>query len=273
MTTSSHSGQPVSYLMENDAEAERLEAKTEREVSERLLRLVGLQPGMRAADAGAGTGAVARVMGDIVGKSGRVVALDQSEARLDFGHKLARESGLENVSFVRANLEEAIPEGPYDLIWSRFVFEYLRDPELVLENLIRATCVGGKVVVGDLDGNAALHYPIAPAVEAGLARVFEATKGHFDPNVGRKLFHLFRKAKLGQVRVHVEPYHLYAGSVSGVALANWEQKLRTIRPMGVRAFPHEAAYDAWADSYLEMLRDPDVFTYSVLILVEGVRER
>ena len=51
-----------SYLMENPAEASRLEAKTDPAVTERLLSWAGVAAGMRALDAGAGTGAVARVM-------------------------------------------------------------------------------------------------------------------------------------------------------------------------------------------------------------------
>ena len=50
------------YLMESPEEADRLEAKTDAALSERLLRQAGLTTGMRVLDAGAGTGAVARVM-------------------------------------------------------------------------------------------------------------------------------------------------------------------------------------------------------------------
>ena len=143
------------YLMEAPEEAERLEQKTEAVASERLLNLAGLSNGMRALDAGAGTGAVARVMARLVGPSGSVVALDRSPDRLAYGRARAKDYGLDNVEFVRGDLQHGpIPGAPYDFIWCRFVFEYLEDPDLALDHLVRATRVGGKVVVADLDGNA-----------------------------------------------------------------------------------------------------------------------
>ena len=85
------------YLMESPDEAARLEAKTKTEDSRQQLQLVGLSEGMRALDAGAGTGAVARIMADIVGASGSAVAFDQSESRLEAGRGLA--AGIQNLEF------------------------------------------------------------------------------------------------------------------------------------------------------------------------------
>src|SRR5437870_889981 len=130
----------TSYLMENPAEADRLEAKTDASTTERLLALVGLPEGVRALDAGAGTGAVARVMSRMVGPSGVVVALDQSTERLKHGRRLARDAGVENLTFMRADLsEDPLPLDHFDFVWCRFVFEYLQDPDRVLANLVRST--------------------------------------------------------------------------------------------------------------------------------------
>jgi ubiquinone/menaquinone biosynthesis C-methylase UbiE len=258
--------------MESPNEGERLEAKTEAAVTERLLSLVGLCPGMRALDAGAGTGAVARVMSRLVGLSGTVVAADQSVERLEQGRQLARQARLENLTFLRADLDAGpIPAPPFDFVWCRFVFEYLRDPDQALTNLVASTRVGGKVVVGDLDGNAVFHHPCPSEVEHGLARVIQALDGRFDPYAGRKLYARFKRQKLSEVHVHVEPYHLYAGAASEAAMQNWTQKLATIRPVAIGGFDSESEFDRWAVSFLDLLRNPDSFTYSVLVLVEGTR--
>jgi hypothetical protein len=108
-------------------------------------------------------------------------------------------------------------------------------------------------------------------VQEGLAKILASLEGRFDPYAGRKLFNRFRRAGLSSIRVHVEPYHLHAGRPDPVSMANWEQKMRTIRPAGVAALGGETAYDDWAAAFLEMLRDPDSFTYSTLIVVEGIR--
>jgi SAM-dependent methyltransferase len=227
---------------------------------------------MRGLDAGAGTGAVARVMSRLVGATGSVVAVDQSGERLEHGRRLAQESGIENLTFLRADIEAGpIHAPPFDFVWCRFVFEYLRDADRALANLVASTRIGGKVVVGDLDGNAVFHYPCPPEVEIGLAKVLRVLEGRFDPYAGRKLYARFKRQKLANVRVHAEPYHLYAGSAPEAAMQNWTQKLATIRPAAIRGFESELAFDRWAASFLELLRDPDSFTYSVLVLVEGTR--
>jgi ubiquinone/menaquinone biosynthesis C-methylase UbiE len=264
----------VPYLMENPDEADRLEAKTDVVMAERLLRLTGLAPGMAALDAGAGSGAVARIMSRIVGEAGRVVALDRSSDRLSFGRLRARGASLTNVEFAEGDLEAHAPaRGPYDFVWCRFVFEYMQEPDRALAHLIEATRVGGKVVVADLDGNALFHYPMSEAVERGLARIVPALRGRFDAHAGLKLYHRFKRASLADVHVHVEPYHVYAGAASAAHIANWEQKLRTIRPLAEQAMGGPGLYEIWAAEFIDMLRDPAVFTYSTLIVVEGVRER
>ena len=267
-------GVTTPYLMESTDEAARLEAKTDAAVTERLLQGVGLRAGMRVLDAGAGTGAVARVMGRIVGTEGSVVAMDRSEDRLAFGRIRARELGVHNVTFERGDLETgAIPGAPYDLAWSRFVLEYLKEPDVALGHLVRSVKIGGKVVVGDCDGHGTQHFPIEPDVQAWLERVFRALEGHFDPYAGRKLYHRFKKAGLEDVTVHVEPYHVYAGATPEAAMLNWKQKFRTVRPKVVLEGQSAAEFDHFTERFLAMLRDENVFTYSVLLLVEGRRAR
>src|SRR5262245_27622481 len=113
--------------MEDPREAVRLEDKTDPVETDRQLSLVGLGEGMRALDAGAGTGAVARRMARLVGPRGEVVAVDRSSDRLAYGAEVARREDLRNLSFVKSPLEElgAANIGEFDLVWSRFVIEYV----------------------------------------------------------------------------------------------------------------------------------------------------
>jgi SAM-dependent methyltransferase len=257
--------------MESQGEARRLETKTDPAETLRQLTMVGLRPGMRALDAGAGTGAVARVMAEMVGSGGSVVAFDGSEDRIAEG---ARMASAPNLSFVAGDLyEPRLPEGSFDFVWCRFLFEYLANPDGVLLQLVRLLKPGGKLVVGDLDGNTVFHYPIEPEVEADLARLMRALEGRFDPFAGRKLYHRFRRAGLADLRVHLLPYHLYAGVAPEHEMLNWQAKFDTLREVGARALGSVEAYDRFGKRFLQMLRDPDALTYSTLFLVEGVRPR
>jgi hypothetical protein len=96
-------------------------------------------------------------------------------------------------------------------------------------------------------------------------------RGSFDPYAGRRLFNRFRRAGLEGVRVHAQPYHLYAGTAAPEEMRNWEQKFATLRPRAAAAFGGEAAYDAFVAEYLGLLRSPDALNYSVLFMTEWSR--
>jgi len=259
----------ANYLMESSDEAQRLEGKTQAEETRRQLAMVGLLPGMRALDAGAGTGAVAREMAAMVGASGSVVAFDASQERLDAGKALAHVANLE---FICGDLyAPTLAEGTFDFIWCRFIFEYLADADAVMIQFRRLLKPGGKLVVGDLDGNTIFHYPMPPEVEEGLPKLMKAIEGRFDPYAGRKLFHRFRTAAFSELRVRAMPYHFYPGTIPDREIPNWEGKVRTMRGAGEKAFGSAEAWDRFATQYLEMLRDPDSLTYSILFLVEGTK--
>lgn len=262
---------PESYLMESSDESVRLEEKTDAEAVRARLGLVGLSAGMRALDAGAGTGAIARVMAELVGPKGSVVAFDASEERLAHGRKVAAERGVTNLEFVRGDLyAPELPAASFDFVWCEFVFEYLADPDKVLAHLVRLVRPGGKLVVGDLDGNGLFHDPMTPEFERDMEELRHALTGSFDALAGRRLFSRFRKAGLDGMKVHAQPYHLYPGAAPDQEMSNWETKFKTLRPRGVRALG-EARYDRFAKQFLELLRSPDALTYSVLFLVEWQR--
>ncbi len=262
----------VPYVMESPTEWQRLERKTVSAETLRQLDMVGLRPGMRALDAGCGTGAVARVMAHQVTRAGAVLALDRSAERLQHAKHLAVDEGLSHLAFVHREIDEPPPANDresFDFVWSRFVFEYLPQPARTLRNLIQYAKVGGTVVVGDLDCNGLIHYPIAPELERGLDVLVKSLAGFYDPYTGRKLFHLLREAGLAQLQVEVSPYHLYPGAAPDDAIDNWSEKFRVLRPTVVNSFESEAEYDRFAKLFIDHLKDPAVFSYTTLVLVAG----
>ena len=256
--------------MESAAEASRLEAKTDARLTQRLLRLTRLRKGARALDAGAGTGAVARVMASLVGPKGSVVALDGSVARLTEGRKITGESARQ-LSFLSGDLRRTpLREGSFDYVWCRFVFEYLEDPGVVFDELLRLVKPGGKLVVGDLDGNGLFHHPLPDGLQVTLANLEKGLRGRFDPTVGRKLYRFFWERKLSAVRTYLFPYNVYAGSAPHPAMKNWRQKLETLRPAG-EALIGPSNYADFTGRFLDFLAQEDTLSYSVLFLVEGIR--
>src|SRR5437870_2461106 len=61
----------------------------------RFLRFCGIRPGWRVLEVGTGTGVLARDLAAVVGRRGRVVAVDPSRVLVAAARRLAREHGLD----------------------------------------------------------------------------------------------------------------------------------------------------------------------------------
>ena len=260
------------YIMGSATEGNRLEKKTNRQEMERQLRLVGLEPGMRALDAGAGTGAVARVMANIVGPTGEVTAFDASKVRLRQGEVLAAQEGLQNLTFQSGDiLSPPFARESFDFVWCRFVFEYLADPDAAMDQLVDLVAPGGTLVISDLDGNMVFHDGMDAEIEKTWHRILNSLQDTFDPHAGRKLYRRFCQRKLRDIQVHCLPYHLFAGAIPEHDLENWQAKLDTIRPQGTKELESAEQYDHFVEQFVHFLKRPDTFTYSILFVVSGVK--
>jgi ubiquinone/menaquinone biosynthesis C-methylase UbiE len=258
--------------MESQQETQRLLAQAQSLPVRRHLQDTGLAQGMAALDAGCGPGLISATMAEVVGPGGSVTGLDLSDKRLAEAGSLC--AGLPQCRFMQADVRQTgLPDNSFDYVWSQFVFEYLRQPEEALAELIRVTRPGGRVVVADVDGPGELNYPFPEALKVGLQRLFGAAASTgFDPHVGRKMFHLFRRAGLGQIRVHLAPLTMTAGAADMRLMDDWKTRFQAVEPVAVPAFGSQAAYQEFCDGYLAMLGDPDTLKYAVLLITEGQKQ-
>jgi ubiquinone/menaquinone biosynthesis C-methylase UbiE len=257
------------YVMESPREGARLEAKTDPAASEQQLRATGLRRNMQALDVGCGTGAVTRVMASIAAP-GRVVGVDNSVSRLEQARKLAGAGGLD-MQFIEGDARRLpLPSSSFDYAWSRFLFEYLPEPERALAELVRVTRPGGIVVVADLDGQLERFYPLEGFVEADLLEALRLLgEANFDPWVGRKLYHWFYCANLRHISVRVLPYQVYAGGLPERDLTNWREKLHTAANYLIQRTGERERWERSRDALLAQIGRPGVFYYSSLIIVWG----
>lgn len=259
------------YLMEHPDEGLRMEKRDQAEALHHI-ELAGIRAGDRVLDAGCASGWLTRLLALQV-TSGQVTGVDLSDERIALAQQRVAELGLSNVTHVVGDLTALpFPDNSFDVTFSRFTFEYLRNPAEALAELYRVTRPGGRVVVADLDGNGVFHYPLPKMLEEGLARLnFVLSKAGFDPYIGRKLFHLFSGLPFVRVQVEALPHHLIAGEASPEQLENWETKLRVIRPAALKAFHSAEEYDSFVSACLALLRQRDALSYSVTFLVIGVK--
>jgi SAM-dependent methyltransferase len=255
--------------MESEAEARRLSEQARALPVHGYLLTTGLAPGMRALDAGCGPGVITSVMAEVVGRQGSVLGVDLNPQRLEEAR--AHCAPLPQCSFLQGNIRKLeLASDTFDYVWCQFVLEYLRDPEVALAELIRVTRQGGRVVVSEVDDLGMLNWPFPLELEEGC-RKFVAAIGAagFDLRMGRKVFHLYRRAGLEQIRVHLLPLWIVPGAADARLLSDWKQRFTTVEPVVAPAFGGLEAYWAFCERYLAMLSDPDALKYSVLLITEG----
>ncbi|MGH3813056.1 MAG: class I SAM-dependent methyltransferase [Pseudonocardiaceae bacterium] len=129
----------------------------------RRLRSLGIQPGWRCLEAGAGAGSIARWLCSQVGPTGRVLAADLDTRFLD-------QLDEPNLDVQRMDLRsDELPRGSFDLIHARALLMHIPQREQILDSLIAALRPGGVLLLEEAD-----HFPIT-TLDTGLyAEVFEA---------------------------------------------------------------------------------------------------
>lgn len=260
----------MTYLMESAQEGQRLRQQENANPSSLRLIQAGLLRGDRVADVGCGSGAVIPKMLELVGPEGSVAGVDPSAERVAEAQRLL--SGAPNAQVKQGGLPQTgLPSGHFDFTWSQFVFEYLREPGVALEELIRITRPGGRVVVADVDGIGLAFWPRPQVVEEGLPPFMSALSSTgFDFFIGRKLFTLFRQAGLTNVSVHLSPLYIAAGADQRL-VADYTQRFEVLAPVAIKTFGDEQRYWDFAQAYLALLAEPEALKYAVVLTVVGQR--
>lgn len=101
----------------------------------RLLGAAGISEGSRVLDVGCGTGAISRDAARVVG-SGSVLGVDLSSRMIERARERARDQGLGNVSFLRADAQvHPFSAGSFDIAVSSFGAMFFEDPVAAFRNI------------------------------------------------------------------------------------------------------------------------------------------
>ncbi len=116
--------------------------------SQRRLLGAGLQSGWHCLEVGPGAGSIMNWMGEVVGSTGRVVAVDLDP-------KFLREVDRPNVSVVRADIRTAqLSQQSFDVVHARYVLIHLSDYEAALTKMLDCLKPGGWLVLEEPDFSA-----------------------------------------------------------------------------------------------------------------------
>src|SRR6516225_2428630 len=134
---------------------------------------LGLREGWRCVDVGAGGGDVTVALARIVGRDGRVYAVDSDPAARDqVAAAAAAAAQAQVVALTQAAEELTLPE-PMDLAYCRFVLLHVHSPLVVLRRMRDAVRAGGWVVAQEpvtsagRIGGKPLHMPDARHPDVG----------------------------------------------------------------------------------------------------------
>jgi len=110
-----------------------------------------LAAGERVVDVGSGGGIDSLIAAQMVGRTGQVVGIDMTPAMLEKARAAARESGVHNVEFREAYMEELpVPDGWADVVISNGVLNLTPDKLKALGEMFRVLRPGGRLQIGDI---------------------------------------------------------------------------------------------------------------------------
>ncbi len=173
---------------------------------------LGIGPGWRCVDVGAGGGDVSVALAEIVGRDGRVYAVDSDPAARDVAAASAA-TFSQVLAITQAGEDLLLPE-PVDLAFCRFLLMHVADPAVVLARMKKAVRPGGWVVAQE---------PITTAGRVGGLPLSMPDARH--PDVGALLPGLVRGVGLDIIDAWAEapagvgpgPVADYLGDLTGIS--------------------------------------------------------
>jgi 2-polyprenyl-3-methyl-5-hydroxy-6-metoxy-1,4-benzoquinol methylase len=225
-------------LGHSEREIQRLihQAAILRPTTERLLREIGLRPGMRVLDLGCGAGDVSMLAAELVGPSGVVMGIDRNPEVLSVARERCREAKLKQVEFKETSLELLSDTTPFDAVVGRYVLLHQADPVAFLRAGAAQVRPGGILGLHEIgyfgevvepDGGT----PLLRQVRKWLLQFFQSGLPHFD--VGRRLVEQFDAAQLPQPKMFCE---LPVGGGSDSTISDWMvETLETALPQLIEA--------------------------------------
>ncbi len=142
---------------------------------DRVIAALGLEPGDRVADVGAGAGYFTFRLADAVGPSGRVYAVEVDEDKVRDLERAVQIEDVGNVDVVLGELDDPrLPDRGIDLVFLCNTYHHIEGRDAYFARLKADLAPGGRVAIVDMRDDL-----------AGVARLFAHT-GHWTP---RDLLH------------------------------------------------------------------------------------
>jgi len=133
----------------------------------------GLGAGSRVLDVGAGPGYATIDLAEIVGSTGRVIAVERSTNFVNAIKSAIHAKALSNVDVQEIDLmNDDLPGGPFDFTWCRWVLCFVSNPELLVKKLANVLRNGGRAIFHEYGHYTTWKFfPLRPSLEEFRSRV------------------------------------------------------------------------------------------------------
>ena len=115
--------------------------------SAKVFPSLAVREGDAVVDAGCGFGDTAIQLARLVGPSGSVLGIDCCEGFLQYGRRDAKAAGLENVTFLEADVQTYPFKPVHDFCFSRFGTQFFENPVAGLRNMRASLKPGGTMTM------------------------------------------------------------------------------------------------------------------------------
>ena len=205
-----------------------------------VLHSMSLRAGEVVLDVGPGPGFLATNMAAIVGPSGVVSGIDQSEPMVAMARARCSEQDWVDIQVGQAT-DLPYQDGVFDAAVATQVYEYVKDIDQALSELCRVLRPGGRAFIVDTDWSSVVWNNSDPE---RMSRVMRAWDAHLaDPHLPASLTPKLKRAGFQVVRRDVNPMFNPEYSPDSYS-AGILEGIRTFVP-GRGGLTHEDA-DAWA---------------------------
>jgi SAM-dependent methyltransferase len=163
--------------------------------------LATLNPGETVLDLGSGGGIDVLLSARRVGPTGKAYGLDMTDEMLALARENQRKSGLENVEFLKGQIEAIpLPDNTVDIIISNCVINLSADKDRVMAEAFRVLKPGGRFAVSDV----VVRGEIPPDVRRSVELWVGCISGALNETV-----YVDKLVRAGFTDVSIEPTRVY----------------------------------------------------------------
>jgi arsenite methyltransferase len=185
--------------------------------------LARLNPGEIVLDLGSGGGIDVLLSARRVGPTGKAYGLDMTDEMLSLANENKRKAGLENVEFLRGEIENIpLPDNSVDVIISNCVINLSADKDKVLREAFRVLKPGGRFAVSDV----VTRGEILPEIRQSVMAWVGCIAGALDENDYRS-----RLEAAGFRQIEVEPTRIYRAEDAREFLAGQGIDVDAVAPL------------------------------------------